>query len=128
VALRLPDDVKDVSDLTERDHPQEAFESALSADTVAVASSIADYVTLWRWGCQAVAAVGTLEEADRRWLAGARRVLFVPGEGVGRRQVRRWQQGVAGSAVLPLPSGRGLSDLGGDWFRKLAKQKLAETA
>lgn len=128
VALRLPDDVKDVNDLMERDHPQMAFESALSAEVVAVASSLADYVTLWRWGYQAVAAVGTLGEADRRWLAGARRVLFVPGEGVGRRQVRRWQQDVARSALLPLPSGRSLSDLGRDRFRKLAKEKLTEAA
>jgi DNA primase len=118
VALRLPDGVGDVNDLMDEDRPQEAFEDILTADVVVVTTALEDYVRVWRWGYQAVAAVDQLRKGDRQWLLRARRVVFVLNTRQAERRVRRWQREVTGSSVVSVPAGGSLESLGEAGFRK----------
>jgi len=74
---------------------------------VFVVEGIVDYVTLWQWGYQAVATLGTsIKAQDARRLARAAQVVFVPdGDEAGQAAAARWQEVVGHGYVLRLPEG-----------------------
>jgi len=76
---------------------------------VFVVEGIVDYVTLWQWGYQAVATLGTsIKPQDARRLARAAKVVFVPdGDEAGDAAVARWREAVGHGVVLRLPDGVG---------------------
>lgn len=66
-----------------------------------------DYVTLWQWGYQAVATLGTsIKAQNARRLARATKVVFVPDSNeAGEAAVARWREVVGHGEVLLLPEG-----------------------
>ena len=74
---------------------------------VFVVEGIVDYVTLWQWGYQAVATLGTLiKTQDARRLAQAAKVVFVPdNDEAGKAAAARWREAVGHGVVLRLPEG-----------------------
>ncbi|MDY7079069.1 MAG: DNA primase [Chloroflexota bacterium] len=77
------------------------------ARPVFVVEGIMDYVTLWQWGYQAMATLGTsIKAQDARMLARATRVVFVPdNDEAGEAAAARWREVVGHGAVLRLPEG-----------------------
>ena len=94
-----------------------------------VVEGIVDYVTLWQWGYQAVATLGTsIKPQDTRRLARAAKVVFVPdNDEAGEAAAARWREAVGHGAVLRLPEGVGdVNDLaqqadGEAIFRRLVR-------
>ncbi len=74
---------------------------------VFVVEGIFDYVTLWQWGYQAVATLGTsIKPQDARKLARAAKVIFVPdNDEAGEAAAARWREAVGHGAVLRLSEG-----------------------
>ena len=74
---------------------------------VFVVEGIMDYVTLWQWGYQAVATLGTsIKPQDARRLARAAKVIFVPdNDEAGEAAAARWREAVGHGVVLRLPDG-----------------------
>jgi len=74
---------------------------------VFVVEGIVDYVTLWQWGYQAVATLGTsIKTQDARRLARAAKVIFVPdNDEAGEAAAARWREAVGHGVVLRLPEG-----------------------
>jgi DNA primase len=74
---------------------------------VFVVEGIMDYVTLWQWGYQAVATLGTsIKPQDARRLARAAQVVFVPdNDEAGEAAAARWREVVGHGVVLRLPEG-----------------------
>jgi DNA primase len=80
-----------------------------------VVEAFFDYVTLWQWGYQAVAVMGThLKPEHVERLAKVERLVFVPqndepnGEGkptAAEMALARWQEALGEQAVLRLPGG-----------------------
>jgi len=76
---------------------------------VFVVEGIFDYVTLWQWGYQAVATLGTsIKPQDARRLARAAKVIFVPdSDEAGEAAAARWREVVGHGVALRLPEGVG---------------------
>lgn len=72
---------------------------------VFVLEGIIDCVTLWQWGYQAVATLGTwIKAQNARRLARAAQVIFVPdNDEAGKAAAARWQEVVGHGAVLRPP-------------------------
>jgi DNA primase len=66
-----------------------------------------DYVTLWQWGYQAMATLGTSIKPQDAWrLARAAQVVFVPdSDEAGEAAATRWREAVGHGVVLRLPEG-----------------------
>jgi len=95
--LFLPDLPKPVYGLARLDLSRPVF----------VVEGIVDYVTLWQWGYQAVATLGTsIKPQDARMLARAAQVVFVPDrDEAGEAAAARWREVVGHGEVLHLPEG-----------------------
>jgi DNA primase len=77
-----------------------------------VVEGVFDYVTLWQWGYQAVATMGThLKPGDAKRLARAARLVFVPqndapkpdGRMPAEEALARWKEALGERLVLRLP-------------------------
>jgi DNA primase len=140
IVVPLPSDVADVNDLTKYPDPRERFLEAVAADVLFVAASagddptqsvedsLADLVTLWRWGHHAVTITDdSVHERDILWLRRALRVVFVVGDQTSADRVARWQAIADETVVLRLEGVAGVRELAEVPIGKARfKQKLRE--